>query len=244
MTAFYTAIVRRHSRTALRLLAVSGLAAMLAGCYEHTVEDNYPSAIRDRHPISIGRGEHTVQVFLGEFRGGLTPGQRADVLSFAQGWRHEATGSIAVDVPSNRHTVHAAAGSLREIFSILSASGVPRRAVYVGRYRAPTSALASIKLSYSKLTAYAGPCGMWPNDLGPAGGETYGRNRSYWNFGCATQHNLAAMVANPADLVQPRGSTPAYEARRTVAIGNYTKGTDPSGKYSDYDKAKISELGK
>lgn len=244
MTASYSAIVRRRSRTAARLLAVGGLAAMLAGCYEHTVEVDYPYSISERHPISIGQGSHTVQVFLGEFRGGLTPSQRADVLAFAQGWRHEATGSIKIDVPSNRRTSRAAAASLREIFSILSASGIPRRAVYVGRYEAPSSALSSIRLNYSKLTAYAGPCGLWPKDLGPGGGETYKRNWPYWNFGCATQHNIAAMVANPADLVQPRGTTPAYEARRSVALDNYIKGNDPSGKYTDYEKAKISDLGK
>ena len=34
---------------------------------------------------------------------------------------------------------------------------------------------------------------------------SYNENRPYWNLGCANQRNLAAMVANPADLVQPRG---------------------------------------
>ena len=78
-------------------------------------------------------------------------------------------------------------------------------------YRVTGLSLASIKLNYSKLVAEAGPCGQWPKDIGPAGGKAYMQNRPYWNFGCATQHNIAAMVANPADLVQPRGTTPAYE---------------------------------
>ncbi len=29
-------------------------------------------------------------------------------------------------------------------------------------------------------------------------------NRNYANFGCATQNNLAQMIANPADLLGPR----------------------------------------
>ena len=52
------------------------------------------------------------------------------------------------------------------------------------------------------------------------------------------------MVDNPADLVQPRGETPAYSPRRSVAIDHYRKGENPSGIYPDYDKAKISDLGK
>jgi pilus assembly protein CpaD len=52
------------------------------------------------------------------------------------------------------------------------------------------------------------------------------------------------MVDNPADLVQPRGEAPAYGPRRSVAIDHYRKGENPSGAYIDYDKAKISGIGK
>ena len=76
----------------------------------------------------------------------------------------------------------------------------------------------TIKLSYARLTATAGPCGLWPHDLGPANDPVYQQNLNYWNMGCATQRNMAAMIDNPADLVQPRGETPAYQARRSVAI--------------------------
>ena len=73
----------------------------------------------------------------------------------------------------------------------------------------------------------------------------YQQNRAYWNLGCANQRNLAAMVDNPADLVQPRGESPAYTARRTVAIDKYRKGESPSGLYpSSYESSKLSDVGK
>ena len=56
------------------------------------------------------------------------------------------------------------------------------------------------------------------------------------------------MVDNPADLVQPRGETPAYTARRSVAMDKYRKGNSPSGTYpgssSGYDSSKLSDVGK
>ncbi len=245
MTASQGTIVGRRGSVALRLATLGGLAVVLAGCFQHTdTVDNYPFDIRQRHPITLHQGRHSVEVFLGEYRGGLNPGQRADVLSFAQGWRHEGTGGIVVDVPSNRRMARSAADTLHQIYSIFAASRIPRNAVYVRHYRAENNALASIKLNYSKLVASAGPCGLWPKDIGPGGGKDYQENHPYWNFGCSMQHNIAAMVANPADLVQPRGTTPAYEERRSVAIGKYAIGSDPSGQYSDYEKAKISDLGK
>lgn len=235
----------RGSRMAKRLLVVAGFAALLGGCYQTPVAQTnvYPVNFRARHPITIGQGVHTVRVFIGRNRGGLTPDQRADVLAFAQTWRHNSTSGIIIDVPHGRSTDRAAADSLHEIYSVLAASGVPRRAIYVRHHPASSASLVSIRLNYTKLTAHAGPCGLWPTDIGPSDTIAYKENLPYWNFGCATQQNLAAMVADPADLVQPRGETPADEARRSVAIEKWQKGANPSGTYTGIEKAKISKLG-
>ena len=72
----------------------------------------------------------------------------------------------------------------------------------------------------------------------------YSENKSYYNFGCATQRNLAAMIDNPADLVQPRSETPAYTARRTEGFEKYRKGNPTATSYPDADKAKLSDAGK
>jgi pilus assembly protein CpaD len=246
MTAIPEAKIGRRCQAALRLLAAGCLAGLLSGCYQTQVarQEPYPADYRERHPITLKEANRSVEVFLGRNRGGLNPSQRADVLAFAQLWRREATSGIIVDVPKGGPTDHAAADSMREIHSIFAASGVPREAVYVRNYAPSAEQLASIKLNYSKLSATAGPCGKWPDDLGPSIDSGYDRNRPYWNLGCAQQRNLAAMVDNPADLVQPRGETPAYTARRSVAIDKYRQGQNPSGTYTGYDTGKISDVGK
>jgi pilus assembly protein CpaD len=250
MTTFLPAISRRRGALALRALAGIGLAISLAGCFKHeTAEAPYPNDYRERHPITLSEGTHTVEIFVGRYRGGLTPSQRADVLSFAQTWRREATGGIIIDVPHGGPSDRAAADSLRGVRSILAATGVPAQAVFVRSYRPSGAALASIKMNYSKLVATAGPCGLWPHDLGPAPDRAYNENQSFWNLGCSSQRNLAAMVDNPADLVQPRGETPAYTARRSVAMDKYRKGEVPGGTYpsdagNGYDNGKISDVGK
>ena len=234
-------------RGVAKAAALATAAALLAGCNQHTAataERPYPADYRERHPITLREGDRTVEIFVGRNRGGLTPAQRADVLSFAQQWRHEGTSGVIIDVPQAGASARAAADSMREVHSILAASGVPAKAVYVRGYRPGVAALASIKLRYSKLMAEAGPCGVWPKDLGPSADGDDFSNNPYWNLGCATQRNLAAMVANPADLVQPRGEASAYQPRRSVAIEKWRTGASPSGAYPDYDKGKISDLGK
>jgi pilus assembly protein CpaD len=245
MTAIYTAMVGRRGRTILRLLTAGALAGLLAGCFQSkSAQLEYPTDYRERHPITLKEGNRRIEVFLGRNRGGLNPSQRADVLSFAQLWKREATSGIIIDVPKGGPTDHAAADSMREVHSILAASGVPGNAVYIRNYRPSATSLASIKINYTKMVAEAGPCGQWPQNLGPGQDSSYSENRPYYNLGCASQRNLAAMVDNPADLVQPRGEQAGYTGRRTVAIEKYRKGENPSGTYMGYDTGKISGLGK
>jgi pilus assembly protein CpaD len=86
---------------------------------------------------------------------------------------------------------------------------------------------------------------LWPEDLGPSIKDpTYFENKPYYNFGCAYQRNMAAMVANPSDLVQPRPETPAYTVRRTEGFEKYRKGTTTATEYPEGEKAKLSDAGK
>lgn len=247
--AILTPVTAARRMAALRALAFGGIAFTLAGCYPPKPIALYPDDYRERHPITLKDGERTVEVFLGRNRGGLSPAQRADVVSFAATWKHNATSGIIVDVPRAGATKMAAADSLREIHSILNASGVPGNGVRVRSYMPSDLALPSIKLSYARLSAEAGPCGRWPYDLGPADDFIYQQNRAYYNLGCASQRNLAAMVDNPADLVQPRGESEVYTNRRTNMLDKYRKGESPSSIYpsdatNSYDNGKISGVGK
>ena len=128
--------------------------------------------------------------------------------------------------------------------SILASAGVPPHLVSIRPYEAPPDKLATIRLNYPKIVAQAGPCGLWPHDLGPAADPAYQENRNFWNLGCSTQRNLAAMVANPADLVQPRGEDPISTSRRIVVLDKYRKGEATNTTYRNEDRGKLSDIGK
>lgn len=246
MKAMHRAVAQRRTRSALRLVAAGSLATMVAGCYYQTEaqQNAYPTDYRVRHPITVHEGVKSVEVLIGRNRGGLTPSQRADVLAFAQAWRHEAGSGIIIDEPNGGPTDHAATDAIREIRSIFGAIGVPNGAIYVRRYKPARSALATIKLNYSKLVAEAGPCGQWPRDIGPSYESGFAENQPYWNLGCASQRNLASMVDNPADLVQPRGEIPPWAPRRNAVIDHWRKGENPSGNYVGFDVGKITDIGR
>ena len=101
----------------------------------------------------------------------------------------------------------------------------------------------AVRVNYPRMAAETGPCGLWPEDLGPTYDPVYWSNRPHWNHGCASQRNLAAQVANPADLVQPRAETPVLASRRATALEKYRKGEATATQYPDANKGKISDLG-
>jgi pilus assembly protein CpaD len=224
---------RRAGRAAwlLRAAFALGTVASLCACNTDRKITGAPAVPYDyrlRHPISITEKEHGLKVFVGAFRDSLTPAQRAEVLAFAQSWRDEATGGVIIDVPVGTPNERSSAAALREVQSILAASGVPPASMAIRPYRATPQALAPLRIAYPRMTAQAGPCGLWPADIGPSFNRDYRENQPPWNYGCATQRNLAAMVENPADLVQPRGEAPVYTMRRTTVLEHYRKG-DPTG---------------
>jgi pilus assembly protein CpaD len=236
--------------TTLRLIgALFGLSAALGACTQATeiVTASVPANdYRLRHPIAVTEANHSIVVFVGHARGGLSGPQRNDVMALAQSWVREGTGAIIADVPIDTPNARAAAASYREIQSVLMAGGVPSRAITLRHYHPDDPrTLSTIRLSYPKISAVAGPCGLWPEDLGPnIDNSGYNENRPYHNFGCATQRNLAAMIDNPADLEQPRPETPAYTPRRNIAFDKYRKGLATTTTYPESDKAKLSETGK
>ncbi|MEA2918171.1 MAG: pilus assembly protein CpaD, partial [Bradyrhizobium sp.] len=202
-------------RNLRRFGALVGLSAVLGACTlagTEVVTASVPDDYRLRHPIAIEEANRSIVIFVGHARGGLSAPQRADVVGLAQAWVREGTGAIVADVPVDTPNAQAAASSFREIKALLAAGGVPARGITLRHYQpVDPRTLATIRLSYPRMAAVAGPCGVWPEDLGPSLlDKGYSENKQYYNFGCAYQRNMAAMVDNPSDLVQPRPETPAY----------------------------------
>ena len=238
-------------RTLCLLGALIGLSGALGACTTDTNQEvavtaRVPEDYRLRHPIAIQEVDRSVVIFVGHARGDLSASQRADVIGLARIWVSEGTGAIVADVPVDTANARAAASSFREIQALLAASGVPPRGIALRHYHPDDPRmLPTIRLSYPRMAAVAGPCGMWPEDLGPSiKDKGYFENTSYYNFGCAYQRNMAAMVANPADLIQPRPETPAYTMRRTEGFEKYRKGTTTATDYPEGEKAKLSDAGK
>src|SRR6202043_4019566 len=146
----------------LRLLgALAGLSAALGACTytgAEVVTASVPNDYRQRHPIAVQEANSSIVVFVGHARGGLSASQRADVMGLARTWVREGTGAIVADVPADTAYGRAAASAFHEIQAVLAAGGVPAHAITVHYYHPDDpQSLPTIRLSYPKFSAVAGP---------------------------------------------------------------------------------------
>ncbi|MBZ9938516.1 CpaD family pilus assembly protein [Mesorhizobium sp. BR1-1-16] len=244
---FLPAAAAPRSKRVLVPLAALVLVSALAGCanttYDVTGAVLGPDDYRYRHPILIDQQLATLDVPVGIEVPKLAPRMVGNITGFAQKYRASGAGTMAIIVPSNSPDTSRAQSIARQTADALVAAGVPRRQIDVRTYPAGAEEVgAPVRLAFARIGAHVDGCGQWPMEDQKMWMKT--ENRSYYNFGCATQQNLAATTANPLDLLYPRGMTPADATRRMAVLGNYQQGTNPSATYAGLDNINtISGLG-
>lgn len=228
----------RFRRGLVSLMALMAAAMLVAGCSQNARPiGTAPLSYKDRHPISIGHYPVSLEVAADPQLGMLTPNNRTEVYGFVRAYANEGESHLQVFTPSggaNEGTAHAIVGEIRQI---ASDEGIPHSMLSIRPYHA-IDGHGPVRLTYSRLRAVAPDCGIWPSDVS---GDR--QNRDYENFGCAAQQNLAAIVADPRDLLGPRGSIPRDSERRGDMFEKWRTAQDPSTQYGDSAEATASDVG-
>ena len=212
---------------AASILAVSAALTSCAARPDRVTTSSVPDDYRTRHPITLAEVQHSLDIPVGTGERKLTTPLRDLVRGFAQDYLALSSSTVSVALPASSVNAGAAHAVRSEVRQVLIDAGVkPNRIVMTTYDPAQASASAPIRLGFVAVTAITGDCGQWPTDLF---GPSIRDNTNWENFGCATQQNLAAQIANPADLVGPRGMTPIDAQRRAEVISIYRKDGNPAG---------------
>ncbi len=217
-----------------------GLVAPLGGCgttdrivHASTTPDDYHA----RHPILIAEAKTTLDVFPATGQERLDSHTSKQVFAFGQQYRETGHGSVLILLPTGGRT-----GNYRRLLpairSALSAGGA-HAGVDVATYPVADPTLAApVRLSFVGVKARVGDqCGQWPSDLGSGSSVDGWENKSYWNFGCATQQMIAAQTSDPRDLVTPRGEEAPDTLIRARGIDSIRKGTDPATSWTVHNSS-------
>lgn len=223
------------ARNAATGIAVA-LAIGLAGCggFNGIEDAQYDASYT--HPISVEADVATLNVGVVAGQPGLAPSERSAIEAFASAYRQRGHGPLTISTPSGSPNAGAAAVALSDVRDILAENGVTNLAYTPYRASGADSG-APLILSFKRYVAKPTACGDWSMSYAfdPS-------NRLPPNFGCATQNNLAAMVADPADLAGPRTMTPADAGRRNTVLEKYRAGESTATARTEQDSGAVSEV--
>lgn len=207
-------------RTAAAAALALSVVVSLGGCAGLTAKNN--NTLESIHQPVVERTNYTLDVATGS--GGISlPEQRRlagwfDAMDLRYGDR------IAIDDPLASGATRGAVEAIASRYGILLSDGAPVTAGYVN----PGTA----RIIVTRSTASVPGCSDWSKNT-----ELALMNETSTNFGCAVNGNLAAMVANPEDLVRGARTTgdtavmssnkaiEAYRSAPPTGSGNTVKNT-------------------
>lgn len=222
-----------QSKTPLALMLTLSLAACAT---PRMVEQGQSVPTEaDLHKITVSQTGARLEVPVAGATG-LSAEATAQVDEFGADYRAGGHGPLLVSTPTGSADADAAARVAQSVRMRLVETGVSFAAIAGGTYDAAGRSGAPIVLSYTRYEAQAPDCQpLWTIDIGKSLD-----NRVTKNFGCSINANLAAMIADPADLRGPRPEEPRDAARRDVVLGKYREGEPSGAARSPDERATIS----
>lgn len=221
-----------------RLILTLAICGGLAACGGFNGREDAMFDARHQHPISVDPQVVTLQMDVPQDKVALSIADKAAIDAFARTYKSRGHGTLTIAAPSGSPNEAAAVSIVAETRLALKDAGLPPAAVGYAAYRASSANNAApVILSYRRMVATASPCGNWTKDYAFAP-----NNHRTPNYGCATQNNLAAMVADPADLIGPREWDPAYAPRRDEVVENFRVGEVTESADSGNASGSVSEV--
>jgi pilus assembly protein CpaD len=214
---------------------------MLAACEERQprLPDYMGVALNDadaRHPIGFADRREVLHIDVPPQARQLSHNQSADMQRFVARYKAEGVGRLTVSISSQPDRQSSAQQALAELGRILGDAGIAPSQVVRTRHRDAPRSRSMLRLSYATPQSIAPECGHWHRDVGRDP-----ERLNYPEFGCATQRNLAGMVANARDLQRPQDEQPRSAERRTQTWSRYIA---PETKDTVETKAEAEETTK
>ncbi|MGH6890311.1 MAG: CpaD family pilus assembly protein [Rhizomicrobium sp.] len=222
-------------KAATCLLRAAAIAAILmAGSCAAPSNDRpvFADGLRN-HPITVSPHFQSIRVAFSDASAGLSPQDGIELASFVEDYLSRGDGAISISAPRGPDS----SADLAYFGEHLAHMGVPRTRILVGTHDAANGD-TRVEIGYIVYAARTGPCGNWTQDAS----QSFD-NLPMPDFGCSVQHNVAAMVADPRDLVAPRGMDAGDATRRETVVDTYEKAQSTGSAKNTAQTATLSDVG-
>ena len=153
---------------------------------------------------------------------------------FVADFMQRGNGSISITVPSGRDS----SATISYFGERMASAGIPRDRILVGT-REMAGGDSRVEIGFISYRASTAPCGDWSTSW-----TDTASNHPTPNFGCAVQHNIAAQVADPRDLMGSQPLAAGDAARRAVVYDNYKNGKPTAATKTEDQSGAVTDVAK
>ncbi|GLQ19952.1 CpaD family pilus assembly lipoprotein [Algimonas porphyrae] len=223
---------RRFSVSALTLMVAAPL--LLAGCLQGS---NIHQPTHRLNPVKVAESVERLELYARPNGLELSARDEFAVQTFLRSYTAEGSGPIYINRPANALTGQGVIQTDALLTRLMAASAIRPDAVQSGEYYSRPGDPAPVVLSYRTLKAISQDCSRL-GDLS----QTYG-NGVTPEFGCFASANLAAMISDPRQLIEPYASDTPNAQRRQVVYDRYIQGSSTASERPEGQSVSSQEAG-
>lgn len=197
------------------LIALS-LASLALGACRHNGIPTQPTM--NKNPIEVAESVERLELYSRPSGMELSARDEYAVMQFLRAYGQSGSGPIYINRPSGHQGAVGVAQTDRILRGLMAQAGLNPSSAQSGEYQSYPGAPAPVVVSYRTLKTIVPRCpGLTDLSLTADNAVTPG-------FGCFASANLAAMVANPRQLVDPKAIDTPNAQRRQVVYDRYING--------------------
>jgi pilus assembly protein CpaD len=218
----------------------SGLAlalaspALLSGCLQG---GSLAEPTHRMHPVKVAESVERLELYARP--DGLELSQRDEfaVSTFLEAYAAQGSGPIYINRPASATHTQGIQQTDALIDRLMSRNGIRPGSAQSGTYYSRPGDPAPVVISYRTLRAVSQDCASL-GDL-----TVTHRNGVTPEFGCFASANLAAMITDPRQLIEPYAMQAPNAQRRQVVYDRYIEGTSTASERPDGQKQSSQESG-
>ena len=180
----------------------------------------HAATVAQTHPISVDSQVVTLTIDSDPSMTDVSAMDKARLRSFADAYMNNGHGPLTITAPSGGGADFDGQEAASDIRKALHDAGIPWSALAGATYRTGGSPEGDqLILSFTRYVATPSQCGVWSGMRA----RDY-RNLRSPNMGCAVMNNVAAMIGDPHELVEPADLAPRDGEMASRAVERYRAG--------------------
>lgn len=225
-------MIRTHYKIALAATAALFSASCASGPFNGP---QHSATVAEEHPISVDSQVMTLTLDVDPTVSDLSDIDRARLRAFADAYLNDGHGPLTITAPSGGENDFDGQEAASDIRKALHDAGVPWASLGGATYRTGAGA-GQLVVSFTRYVATPSECGVW------SGTRARGyRNLRSPNMGCAVMNNIAGMIADPRELVEPAETAPRDGPFVVRAVDRYRRGEVTASEIDQNISTEVSQ---